>query len=221
MTRRGGGDSGDAIAANAPTKDHLDACRRCELWEHATQGVPGEGPRGARIMLVGEQPGDEEDREGRPFVGPAGRLLRTLLDEAGIPVEHVYLTNAVKHFSFVLRGKRRIHKTPLQRQIAACHVWLEGELVRERPAVIVALGVTALVAVLGRRISLTAARAGPISDPQGTPVVATYHPSAALRAPDHEARAALRATLLADLVRAAKLASGVGGKKRDADRQGR
>jgi uracil-DNA glycosylase len=191
-----------ANAAKAPTKEHLDDCRRCDLWEHATQGVPGEGPRGARLMLVGEQPGDEEDVEGRPFVGPAGRLLRTLLDEAGIPIDRVYLTNAVKHFSFVLRGKRRIHKTPLQRQVAACHVWLEGEVARERPAVIVTLGATALAAVCRRRISITEARAHGVTDPQGTPIVATYHPSAILRAPDHDARAALRATLVADLVRA-------------------
>lgn len=193
---------GGANAAKAPTKEHLDDCRRCDLWEHATQGVPGEGPRDARLMLVGEQPGDEEDVEGRPFVGPAGRLLRTLLDEAGIPIDRVYLTNAVKHFSFVLRGKRRIHKTPLQRQVAACHVWLEGEVARERPAVIVTLGATALAAVCRRRISITEARAHGVTDPQGTPIVATYHPSAILRAPDHDARAALRATLVADLVRA-------------------
>ena len=208
MTRRAGKGHDDGSAANAPTKEHLDACRRCDLWEHATQGVPGEGPPGAPLMLVGEQPGNEEDLEGVPFVGPAGRLLRTLLDEAGIPLARVYMTNAVKHFSFVLRGKRRIHKTPLQRQVAACRVWLEGELARERPAVIVTLGATALVAVIGRRMSITDARAAPMADAQGTPIVATYHPSAALRAPDHEARAALRATLVADLVRAAKLAAG-------------
>jgi DNA polymerase len=215
MTKRGA-TGNDDTGSDAPTKKHLDDCRRCELWEHATQGVPGEGPPGAALMLVGEQPGNDEDLEGVPFVGPAGRLLRTLLDEAGIAHDRVYLTNAVKHFSFVLRGKRRIHKTPLQRQVAACHFWLEGELVCEKPAVIVALGTTALAAVLGRRVTLTAARAGPIADAQDTPVVATYHPSAILRAPDHDARAALRATLLADLVRAAKLAagsSGVGGKR--------
>jgi DNA polymerase len=204
MTKRRENDAAPG-SAPAPTKEHLDDCRRCDLWEHATQGVPGEGPPGARMMLVGEQPGDEEDIAGRPFVGPAGRLLRAVLDEAGIPLDRVYLTNAVKHFSFVLRGKRRIHKTPLQRQVAACHVWLEGELARERPAVIVTLGATALAAVTRRRISITDARAGGVSDPQGTPIVATYHPSAILRAPDHDARAALRATLVADLVRAAKM----------------
>jgi uracil-DNA glycosylase len=193
-------------ADEAPPKETLDDCRRCELWEHATQGVPGEGPAGAKLMLVGEQPGDEEDVQGRPFVGPAGRLLRTLLDEAGIPAGRVYLTNAVKHFYFEPRGKRRIHKTPMQRHIAACHVWLEGELARERPGVIVTLGATALAAVYGSRISITEARSRSLENQAGTPILATYHPSAILRAPDHDARAKLRALLVADLRRAARLA---------------
>jgi DNA polymerase len=188
------------------SKDKLDECRRCELWEHATQGVPGEGPAGARIMLVGEQPGDEEDVQGRPFVGPAGRLLRTLLDEAGIPVGRVYMTNAVKHFHFEPRGKRRIHKTPLQRHVAACHVWLEAELARERPAVIVTLGATALAAVYGNRIAIVQARTRKLANAQGTPIVATYHPSAILRVPDHDARVKLRDVLVADLARAARMA---------------
>ena len=190
----------------APSKETLDECRRCELWEHATQGVPGEGPAGARLMLVGEQPGDEEDLQGRPFVGPAGRLLRALLDEAGIAVERVYVTNAVKHFHFEPRGKRRIHKTPMQRHIAACHGWLEAELARERPGVIVTLGATALAAVYGRRIAIAEARTRRLENPLGTPIVATYHPSAILRVPDHEARVSLRATLLDDLRRAAQMA---------------
>ena len=191
-----------------PSKQNLDRCRRCELWERATQGVPGEGPDGARLMLVGEQPGDEEDVQGRPFVGPAGRLLRKLLDEAGIPAERVFVTNAVKHFFFEPRGKRRIHKTPMQRHIAACHAWLEGELTRVRPAIIVTLGATGLAAVYGKRISITEARTRKLQDPHGTPIVASYHPSAILRAPDDDAKAKLRATLLADLKRAWKLASG-------------
>ena len=191
-------DAADPASLPAASKEHVDECRRCDLWEHATQGVPGEGPKGARLMLVGEQPGNEEDLEGVPFVGPAGRLLRALLDEAGIDVGRVYMTNAVKHFSFVLRGKRRIHKTPLQRQVAACHVWLESELVREKPAVIVALGATALSAVARRRISIASARAAPITDPQGTAVVATYHPSAILRAPD-DRRSIMYRELVEDL----------------------
>ena len=189
-----------------PTQAQVDACRRCELWEHATQGVAGEGPRRARLMLVGEQPGDEEDRQGHPFVGPAGRLLHALLAEAGIPDDSVFLTNAVKHFFFEPRGKRRIHKTPLQRHIAACHVWLEAELARERPAVIVTLGATALAAVCGTRVAITVARTRQLADPAGTPIVATYHPSAILRVPDHDARVKLRAALVADLQRAAAVA---------------
>ena len=195
-----------AQADEAPPKASLDDCRRCELWERATQGVPGEGPPGARLMLVGEMPGDEEDVEGRPFVGPSGRLLRALLEEAGAPAERVFLTNAVKHFYFVPRGKRRIHKTPMQRHVVACHVWLEAELARERPSVIVTLGASALAAVFGRKITITEARERALANPEGTPIVATYHPSAILRAPDHAAREKLRATLLADLRRAAKMA---------------
>jgi len=193
------------MSPGGPSKKSLDGCRRCELWENATQGVPGEGPPGARLMLVGEQPGDEEDLQGHPFVGPAGRLLRALLDEAGIPVERVFLTNAVKHFFFEPRGKRRIHKTPLQRHVAACQAWLEEELAREKPRVIVTLGATALAAVCGKRITITAARDGDIQA-HGARLVATYHPSAILRAPDDDARATLRAALIADLKRAARLA---------------
>ena len=192
--------------SDPPSKDDVDHCRRCELSERATQGVAGEGSSKARLMLVGEQPGDEEDREGRPFVGPAGRLLREIVEEAGIAMRSVYLTNAVKHFFFEPRGKRRIHKTPLQRHVAACHAWLEAELAGVHPAVIVTLGATALAAVHGRKITITDARARTLATVEGTPIVATYHPSAILRAPDAEARAKLRETLIADLVRAAKLA---------------
>lgn len=189
-----------------PSKDHIDHCRRCELWERATQGVAGEGPTGARLLLVGEQPGDEEDLQGRPFVGPSGRLLRTLLEEAGIAIEQTFLTNAVKHFFFEPRGKRRIHKTPMQRHIAACHAWLEGELARVQPHVIVTLGATALASVYGGRLAIADARTRKLTSPGGTPIVATYHPSAVLRVPDHDARVKLRATLVSDLKRAARMA---------------
>lgn len=185
-----------------PTKADIDACRRCELGAKATQGVAGEGPSDARMMLVGEQPGNEEDLQGRPFVGPAGQLLRALLDEAGIPESRVYITNAVKHFSFELRGKRRIHKTPLLRHIAACHDWLEREIASQKPGIIVTLGATALRAVLGRAISIGTARTRELARGDGIPVVATYHPSALLRAPDPEVAARLRAALVADLKRA-------------------
>jgi DNA polymerase len=191
-----------------PTKAHLDACRRCELWEPATQGVPGEGPADATLLLVGEQPGNDEDLAGRPFVGPAGKLLRALLEQAGIDDAQVFVTNAVKHFRYELRGKRRLHKTPLQRHVAACHAWLEAEVARVGPRVIVTLGATALAAVLGRKLSITAARDGPRLEhaPTGATIVASVHPSAILRVPDEAARDALREQLLEDLRRAARLA---------------
>jgi DNA polymerase len=196
-----------------PTKDVIDSCRRCELWQPATQGVTGEGSREARIVLVGEQPGNDEDLAGRPFVGPAGRLLRELLQAAGIADAQVFLTNAVKHFYHELRGKRRIHKTPLQRHVAACHVWLEAELEKVQPRVIVTLGATALAAVLGRRLSIAEAReTALLHEPTGTVVLATYHPSAVLRVPDAAAREALRGQLLDDLRRARMLASRTRGK---------
>lgn len=190
-----------------PTKAELDACRRCRLGEFATQGVPGHGPRAARLMLVGEQPGDEEDIAGKPFVGPAGRLLRRALDEAGIAAGHAYVTNAVKHFSFEPRGKRRLHKTPAQREIDACRAWLEQELAAVRPRVIVTLGATALGAVMGRRMTITDARAASLRHAQGARIVATYHPSAVLRAPDDQRRSELYEILVADLRRAAEWSS--------------
>ena len=193
-------------APTPPSKKDIDACRRCPLWERATQGVAGEGPRRARIMLVGEQPGDEEDLQGKPFVGPAGRLLRRAMAEAGIEADDAYVTNAVKHFSWEPRGKRRIHKTPAQREIAACHDWLEAELAAVKPTVVVTLGATALGAVLGKKMTITAARTAALALPGGARVVATYHPSAVLRAPDDAAREELYRTLVADLKRAARVA---------------
>jgi len=156
------------------------------------------------MMLVGEQPGDEEDRQGKPFVGPAGGVLRRALDEAGISPDACYVTNAVKHFSWEPRGTRRIHKTPAQKEIAACRDWLEAEIAAVRPAVIVALGATALAALLGRRMAVGAARdLDTLAHPGGTPIVATFHPSAVLRVPDEDARRDLYGKLVADLARAA------------------
>jgi len=196
----------EAMPVKPPSKEELDLCRRCRLGEIATQGVPGEGPRSARLMLVGEQPGDEEDVKGHPFVGPAGRLLRSALEHAGIDDDAIYVTNAVKHFSYELRGKRRIHKTPAQREVAACHAWLEQELAAIKPSVIVALGATALGAVMGKRITITEARAtSGLRNAEGVRVVATYHPSAVLRAPDEDRRQELFDFLVADLRRAAKM----------------
>jgi len=189
-----------------PTKDDIDNCRRCPLWERATQGVPGEGPRKARLMFVGEQPGDAEDREGRPFVGAAGGMLRRALEEIGLSPEDVYITNAVKHFSWEPRGIRRIHKTPAQREIAACHAWLDEEIDAIRPACIVALGATALASVLGKRMAVSAAREAPQDHPSGAVVIGTYHPSALLRAPDASRREELYRMLVADLRRAVKAA---------------
>jgi DNA polymerase len=166
----------------------LDECRRCELWQHATQAVGGEGPKRAKIMLVGEQPGDQEDLAGQPFVGPAGKLLDRVCEAAGVERRSVYLTNAVKHFKWEPRGKRRLHKTPGQREIEACSYWLEKELASVKPTVIVALGTTALKALLGTsHVTLKDTLGRPIRH-QGRWVVTIYHPSYALRVPDEEAR---------------------------------
>ena len=155
-------------------------CRGCELWEPATQVVFSSGDRSARIVLVGEQPGDQEDRQGEPFVGPAGRVLDEALAEAGIDRGAAYLTNAVKHFRFQHRGKRRIHEKPELRHLAACHPWLEAELEAVTPEVVVAMGATAARAVLGRTVKIGESR-GRVLDGPGRPVVVTTHPSAVLR----------------------------------------
>jgi uracil-DNA glycosylase len=181
-------------------------CRRCELWKGATQAVVGEGPRGATLMLVGEAPGDEEDKAGHPFVGPAGKLLRELLREVGIDPATVFVTNAVKHFGFEMRGRRRMHKSPGQREIEACNLWLRREIDEIRPKVIVTLGTTALRAILGERVAIISARERKLVDREGIPVVATYHPSALLRAPAQEDKEALRRAVLTDLKRALSLA---------------
>ena len=176
-------------------------CRGCDLYRHATQVVFGSGPKAARVVFVGEQPGDQEDRQGEPFVGPAGALLDKALDEAGIPRSDVYVTNAVKHFKWEPRGKRRIHKKPRMSEIKACRPWLEAELHALRPAVVVCLGATAAQSVLGAQFKLTQHHGeilpSPLSDVRW--VVATLHPSAVLRAPDSEGRRAAFAQLVDDL----------------------
>ena len=181
-------------------------CRRCDLWQHATQAVVGEGPTHARIMLVGEQPGDEEDLKGHPFVGPAGRVLDLALGDAGVERAQVYITNAVKHFKWEPRGKRRLHKKPDVREINACNVWLEKEIADLKPAVIVALGASALRALVGSSLSIDAARQQSLAHPTGAIIVATYHPSAILRS-EADRAATLRATLIEDLKRASTLAA--------------
>ena len=188
-----------------PDKDALDACRRCPLWAKATQAVGGEGNRKAALLLIGEQPGDQEDLKGQPFVGPAGRLLRELLAAAGIARGDYYLTNAVKHFKWEPRGTRRIHKTPAQKEVDACRVWLDAEIAAVAPAVIVTLGATALAAVLGKRAGIAMSRGRTLRHPSGAAIVATYHPSALLRAPTREDMTRLRDAFADDIARARTL----------------
>lgn len=183
-------------------------CTRCDLYERATQTVFGEGEVGAPIMLVGEQPGDREDLDGHPFVGPAGRVLDTAVAEAGIDAGDVYVTNAVKHFKWEPRGKRRIHKKPSAVEIQACHLWLEEELRLVGPDVVVCLGTTAARAVLGRPTTISSVRGQVIEGPGTAMAVVTIHPSAVLRARNHDDRAALRSGLVADLTLARDAAAG-------------
>jgi DNA polymerase len=190
-----------------PDKASLDGCRACDLWARATQAVPGEGLTKATVMLVGEQPGDAEDIAGRPFVGPAGQLLRRVMQEVGMAPDTVYITNAVKHFSWLPRGKRRIHKTPAQREVAACEQWLDAEIAAVRPRVIVALGAIALRALMPGKLTVTGARGATLSHASGARLVATFHPSAALRAPDAARRDEIVAAIGEDLQRALREAT--------------
>ncbi len=177
-------------------------CRGCPLWEPATQVVFGRGQATARLALVGEQPGDVEDRKGLPFVGPAGRLLVQALDEAGVDRSDVYVTNAVKHFKFTVSGKRRIHATPDSHEVAACKPWLVAELAAVGPELVVLLGATAGKALLGPSFRVTRSRGQLLEGPGGQRVLATIHPSAVLRADDREAA-------LAGLVADLRVAAGV------------
>lgn len=175
------------------------ACTRCPLYRNATQVVPGEGPARARLMMVGEQPGDQEDRQGHPFVGPAGVMLAKALDEAGIDRDAVFVTNAVKHFKFEPRGKRRLHKRPNAHEIDRCHWWLDIERKLVKPEIIVALGATAVRSVSGRPLAIgkIRCRVTPLED--GGRMLATIHPSAILRAPEEADRHALFKQFVADL----------------------
>ena len=176
--------SGSLHQLAAKAKD----CRNCDLWRNATQTVFGEGGSRPRIMFVGEQPGDEEDRQGKPFVGPSGKLLDRLLVEAGVDRKKVYVTNAVKHFKWRARGKRRIHKKPSAREIDACRPWLDAEIADLQPTVIVCLGATAAQALLGRTFRVTQHRGEFVASPLAPHVMATVHPSSILRAPDEKTR---------------------------------
>ena len=180
-------------------RDEARGCQDCPLWANATQTVFGAGDPHARVMLVGEQPGDEEDKKGLPFVGPAGRLLDRALEAAGVERAHLYVTNAVKHFKWQLRGKRRLHKTPAQREIDACHQWLEGEIQAVRPHVIVALGATAAKALIGPQFKVSVDRGRFVDSPLARHVFATFHPSALLRLREEEEKEAALEQLVKDL----------------------
>jgi uracil-DNA glycosylase family protein len=174
-------------------------CQDCPLWANATQTVFGAGDPHARVMLVGEQPGDEEDKKGLPFIGPAGKLLDRALEAAGVDREHLYVTNAVKHFKWEARGKRRLHKTPAQREVDACHQWLEREIATVKPRVIVALGATAAKAVIGKHFKVSLDRGRFVDSPLAPYVFATFHPSALLRLREDEEREAAFKQLVQDL----------------------
>ena len=185
-------------------KQAAASCQACDLWREATQTVFGEGDEHGRMMLVGEQPGDQEDLQGKPFVGPAGQVLERALDEAGIDRRRVYVTNAVKHFRWTRRGKRRLHETPNAGQVRACKPWLEAEAQVVSPRMIVLLGATAAQSVMGPAFRVTRQRGEVLASPLGIPVVATVHPSSILRATDEESRDAAMSSFIADLKVAAK-----------------
>jgi DNA polymerase len=199
-------ESAEQYVPKSPTlfnlKEGAQSCRGCPLYEKATQAVMGEGPRGAKLFLIGEQPGDAEDRRGRPFVGPAGRLLDTALADAGIERCSVYVTNAVKHFKFEERGKRRIHKKPSTSEVEACRPWLTAELSIVKPKLIVCLGATAAQAMLGKDFRVMQSRGSVLPHESGTSVLATVHPSALLRVTDSQDRAAQYGQFVEDLRRA-------------------
>ncbi len=186
----------------AQLADAARGCRACPLWEPATQTVFGEGRPTARIVVVGEQPGDQEDLAGKPFVGPAGQLFDRALREAGIDRETMYVTNAVKHFKFIVRGKRRMHQSPKVTEIRACRPWLEAEVARLQPALVIAMGATAATSVFGRAMPVEKSRRQFFDQSIGghrTRVVVTVHPSYLLRLPDEDAKAAAYAAFVDDL----------------------
>jgi DNA polymerase len=194
-------------AALGDVADAAKACRACRLWERGTQTVFGAGNQGARVMLIGEQPGDREDKVGKPFVGPAGRVLDAALDAAGIDRRTAYLTNIVKHFSWEERGKRRIHRKPGADEIRACRPWLEAELAAIRPELVICLGATAAQALLGAAFRVTEDRGRVFPSALAPRVMATVHPSSILRAPDEVTRESELRNFIADLVVAARILS--------------
>ena len=195
------GKPADRERALARVRKAAAGCRNCDLWKKGTQTVFGSGAATARVMFVGEQPGDAEDLQGEPFVGPAGRLLREAIVEAGGDLSGIYLTNAVKHFKWEARGKRRIHERPNREEILACRMWLEEEVSLVKPAAIVALGATAVTTLLGSKVRVLRDRGGFFPSALGPRVAVTVHPSSILRAPDSAARAAARKAFVDDLRR--------------------
>ena len=193
-----------AAADLATLRKAAATCKACDLWKDATQAVFGEGRKGARVMMVGEQPGDKEDLQGRPFVGPAGAVLDKALAAAGIDREDVYVTNIVKHFKWEPRGKRRIHKKPNALEISACRPWLDAEIEVVGPEVIVLLGATAAQGLLGRNFLVTRNRGRWVQSQMPADVMATVHPSSILRAPDDDARHAAMSEFVADLKKVAQ-----------------
>jgi uracil-DNA glycosylase len=189
-------------------REEARRCQACPLYADATQTVVGEGPDDARVMLVGEQPGDQEDLQGHPFVGPAGKVLRQLLDEVGLPIDRCYLTNAVKHFKFEQRGKRRIHQRPNRGEATACHPWLAAELALVAPRVVVALGVVAASSLLEENVVLKDVRGRALEWAGPGELVVTAHPSSLLRTDDPHERERGREAVLRDL----RLAMAVAGE---------
>jgi uracil-DNA glycosylase family protein len=190
-------------------REAVQRCRGCDLYAHATQAVFGEGPNSAEIVFIGEQPGDEEDRQGHPFVGPSGRLLDRALVKAGIDRSLVYVTNAVKHFKFEERGKRRLHKKPSGLEIRACQPWLEAEINLIQPRIIVCLGATAAQTIFGGTYRLTKERGQFVRNSWAPYVTSTVHPSAILRAPDEEQRHMEYDRFVADLKKVHKVWKGL------------
>jgi DNA polymerase len=183
--------AGDFVPEDGTLEDlraAAQSCKGCDLYKNATQTVFGEGPDKARMVLVGEQPGDQEDKQGHPFVGPAGRLLDKALAEAGISREQVYVTNAVKHFKYIWRGKRRLHQKPSVREVAACRPWLEAEIEQVQPKVVVCMGATAAQSVIGRPVPITRERGKFIESKTGPVTFITIHPSAIYRQRDEAER---------------------------------
>jgi uracil-DNA glycosylase len=202
MSRAGAAGADDYIPER-PTlrklRESVQACHGCDLYAHATQAVFGEGPTSAQIVFIGEQPGDEEDRQGQPFVGPSGKLLDRALAEAGIDRTVVYVTNAVKHFKFEERGKRRLHKKPTGLEVKACRPWLEAEINLIQPPIIVCLGATAAQSIFGNAYRVTKERGTFVQNSWAPHVTSTVHPSAILRAPDEEQRHTEYQKLVEDL----------------------